>query len=212
MVMKRILVLISLIMTFVVTNACSQNVVYEDEYGHVNKPDVHITESVVGALSDEAEFESSSKEKELTKAIILSDVPESFAPGMQWKKAGKYASSFFSHWLDSWRSMNVEYFLSHYSSDFNNGSKDYNAWAKRKRTLSKSKEYIKVNTTSVNLLKHPKNDIMVATFFQDYRSNNFSDQSWKRQYWKKESDGRWRIVFEAEIEGPHEPFLERFDN
>ena len=210
--MKRILVLLSLIMTFVVTNACSQDVVYENQYGYIDRPDAHITASVVGDLSEEAVLESKTKEKGLTKEIILTDVPESFATGMQWKKAGKYAKSFFGHWLDSWRSMNVEYFLSHYSSDFNNGEKDFNAWAKRKRTLSKSKEYIKVNTTSVNLLKHPKNDIMAATFFQDYRSNNFSDQSWKRQFWKKENDGRWRIVFEAEIEGPHEPFLERFDN
>lgn len=50
---------------------------------------------------------------------------------------------------------------------------------------------------------------MVATFLQSYSSDNFTSQSWKRQYWNKESDGEWRIVFEDEISAPIAPQLAR---
>ena len=194
-------------------NACSEDFVYEEEYGRAKiKQDVQTTNSVIDDLNITTEQEAKAKEKALVKESIMKNLPEGLSSGMQWKKASKYASSFFSDWLDSWRSMNVEYFLSHYSKDFDNGDNDFNSWAKSKRGLAKNKEYIKVNTTSVNLLKHPTKDIMVSTFFQDYKSNNFSDQSWKRQYWKKEADGRWRIVFEGQIEGPFTPLLKRFNN
>ena len=42
------------------------------------------------------------------------------------------------------------------------------------------------------------NDLMVATFEQDYRSNNLSKRTIKRQYWKREGKA-WRIVHEAVI-------------
>lgn len=209
--MKKILVLLLLIA--VVSNiACSPGVVYEDAYGHIEKRDERAMSVVVGRLNKEVEYDAKTKEKALVSKIITKEMPLGYSSGMQWKTAGKYASSFFSQWLDSWRSMNVEYFLSHYSRDFNNGEKDFNDWAKRKRKLSKNKEYIRVSATKVNLLKHPKKDIMAVTFFQDYRSNNFSEQTWKRQFWKKEADQRWRIVYEAEIEGPFTPFVSRFNN
>jgi len=48
---------------------------------------------------------------------------------------------------------------------------------------------------------------MVATFHQDYKSDNFSGRSWKRQYWRKESDGKWRIIYEGEIAWPPGPHL-----
>ena len=197
-------------MPVIINNACSQDVTYEDAYGHDEKSDVVVTNELVDDLNAETISELNTSERVLVKDIITKQVPEGYRSGMQWKKAGKYASSFFGHWLDSWRSMNVEYFLSHYSKNFDNGEKDFETWAKNKRKLSKSKTYIKVTASSATLLKHPEKDIMVVTFYQDYRSNTFSDMSWKRQYWVKETDERWRIVYESEIEGPHTNFVSRF--
>jgi len=195
------------------SNACSQDVIYKDEYSRVDiKHDVKATDAIVEDLNAEIEDDVKKKEVALVKESIMKKIPEGVSSGMQWKKAGKYATSFFGQWLDSWQSMNVEYFLSHYSKDYDNREHDFDSWAKNKRTLHKNKEYIKVEASRVNLLKHPHQDIMAATFFQDYRSNNYSDQSWKRQYWKKEQDERWRIVYEAEIEGPFTPLLKRYNN
>ena len=38
------------------------------------------------------------------------------------------------------------------------------------------------------------------TFDQDYRSNNLSQRTRKRQYWVIE-DGRWKIAYEAPVKG-----------
>ena len=42
---------------------------------------------------------------------------------------------------------------------------------------------------------------MVVTYKQDYRSNSYSQQSRKRQYWIRES-GRWKIAYEAPVGRP----------
>ena len=99
-------------------------------------------------------------------------------------------------------STDVDRYLSHYSSRFNNGSQDYKRWASHKRRVAKDKRHIEVSATNVSHLKHPNKDIMVTTFHQSYVSNNYSGQSWKRQYWQKESDGEWRIIYENEIDWP----------
>ena len=98
-------------------------------------------------------------------------------------------------------------YLSHYSQSFNNGEKDFNHWVEHKRRISKNKTFINVNASNVSLLMHPNEDVMVVTFKQSYVSDNYSSESWKRQYWRKEFDGEWRIVFESGITGPPEQQL-----
>ena len=201
----------------VVNNVCSQDLVYEsestrDNYGLVErKQDALVTNAMVEDINVEAEHAVRTKGKVLLKETIFKKPSEDFYSGKQWEHAGKYASSFFSQWLDSWRSMNVEYFLSHYSESFSTDGYDYDSWVARKRKISKVKTYISVQATNVKLLEHPEKDIMAVTFLQDYKSNNYSDESWKRQYWIKEADERWRIVYESTIEGPFEPFLDRYN-
>ena len=49
----------------------------------------------------------------------------------------------------------------------------------------------------LSVFRNPgKEDLVVVTFEQDYRSNNLSNVLKKRQYWQKE--GRhWKIVYEG---------------
>lgn len=120
----------------------------------------------------------------------------------QWNQQNSEVSAIFTQWIDDWESLNVENYLGHYSKKFNNGKKDFQHWSSHKKRVAKNKNYIKVGTSNVSLLKHPNEDVMVATFMQSYKSNNFSGQSWKRQYWHKEKDGQWRIIFEGNIPWP----------
>ena len=135
-----------------------------------------------------------------TPVIIGSNI-EWLSPD-QWTKTGNHASTIFNQWIESWESMNVDDYLSHYSKDFDNGKNSFSRWANHKRKITRNKEYIQVNATNVSHLKHPNKDVMVTTFHQNYISNNYSSQSWKRQYWKKEEDGKWRIIYENVIERP----------
>ena len=53
--------------------------------------------------------------------------------------------------------------------------------------------------SEVSLFEYPgARDLMMITFEQDYRSNNLSNRTSKRQFWSRE-DGQWRIVHEAVV-------------
>ena len=127
----------------------------------------------------------------------------------QWKQQQQQVSGIFNQWIADWNSLNTEDYLSHYSKDFSNGKKDFNLWVAHKRRVAQYKTFVDVKTSDVSILMHPNDDVMVATFFQKYASDNYRSQSWKRQYWHKEDDGQWRIIFEGEISAPSTPQLAR---
>jgi len=123
----------------------------------------------------------------------------------QWRQQKQLTKARFNKWIDDWQSMNTEKYLSHYSEKFTSGKNDYNHWASHKRRIAQNKKHIKIDVDDVSLLMHPNEDVMVATFHQNYQSDNFMSQSWKRQYWRKEADGKWRIIFEGGIDFPSMP-------
>ncbi|MNC99904.1 hypothetical protein D3C83_183450 [compost metagenome] len=41
--------------------------------------------------------------------------------------------------------------------------------------------------------------LLVVTFQQDYSSDRNHRRFVKRQYWKQEADGRWRILYEGSV-------------
>ena len=42
-------------------------------------------------------------------------------------------------------------------------------------------------------------NVLVVTFDQDYRSDTVKRKFKKRQYWRMEQDGKWRIVYEGSV-------------
>ena len=57
----------------------------------------------------------------------------------------------------------------------------------------------KVILRDVSVFEYPGTpDLMMVSFTQDYRSNNLSKRTSKRQFWAREGD-RWRIVHEAVV-------------
>jgi len=57
--------------------------------------------------------------------------------------------------------------------------------------------WIKVATDNLSMFRNPgKEEMVVVTFAQGYRSNNLSNVMKKRQYWVKEG-GRWKIAYEG---------------
>lgn len=105
-----------------------------------------------------------------------------------------------NRWRIDWESLNVERYLSHYSPRFIADSKDFSAWAERKRAVTAQKKFVKVDITLLSAYSYKGSNgnepFMVITYLQDYHSNNLSNKIKKRQYWAKE-DGRWKIFYEA---------------
>ncbi|MFA6445540.1 MAG: L,D-transpeptidase family protein, partial [Sterolibacterium sp.] len=100
-------------------------------------------------------------------------------------------------WRSDWESLDVERYLDHYSKKFIGDGMNQAQWSTRKRQVGSGKTWIKLAADNISMFRNPgKEDMVVVTFDQDYRSNNLSNVMKKRQYWQKES-GQWKIVYEG---------------
>ena len=120
----------------------------------------------------------------------------------KWQQQKQYFTGIFSNWLEDWQSLDSNRYIQHYSKTFKAGNADFSRWSSHKKRVNQSKKYIQVKTDDLSILKHPKDDLVVITFRQHYKSNNYSSVSYKRQYWKQEDDGQWRIIFEGRVREP----------
>lgn len=100
-------------------------------------------------------------------------------------------------WRTDWESLDTERYLQNYSRRFSSDKLDYAAFAKSKRSVNAGKEWVKVSLSDVSVFRNPgREDLVVVTFNQNYRSNNLTNVMKKRQYWAREG-GRWHIIFEG---------------
>lgn len=100
-------------------------------------------------------------------------------------------------WRQDWESRDTDRLMRHYSRRFQAGKQDYTQFAQQKRTANAGKNWIKVNLANVSMFRSPgKDELVVVTFEQDYRSDTLNNQMKKRQYWIRE-DGEWKIIYEG---------------
>ena len=100
-------------------------------------------------------------------------------------------------WRSDWESLDVERYLGHYSKKFIGDGQNHAQWSTRKRLVASGKSWIKLSADNISMFRNPgKDDMVVVTFDQDYRSNNLSNVMKKRQYWQKE-EGQWKIIYEG---------------
>lgn len=109
-----------------------------------------------------------------------------------WDTDRKAFLAAFEQWRADWESRDVERYLTHYG----NGFPERDSWAAKKRKVAGGKSWVKVGIAEMSLFADRSNGLMVVTFEQDYRSNNLSNKTLKRQYWQREGS-RWRIVHES---------------
>ena len=104
-------------------------------------------------------------------------------------------------WRKDWESRNVSRYARHYSRSFRSaGNTGYAAWIRNKRKVNAAKSYIHVTLKDLSVFAYPgEPNLRVVSFTQNYRSNNYTGQSVKRQYWQREADGVWRIIAEGPV-------------
>ncbi len=104
-------------------------------------------------------------------------------------------------WVEDWASGDVERYLSHYATDFWSPGFDLKKWQARKRAVAEGKRFQQVELSNLSLFAYPHpasggHDLVVASFRQHYRSNNFNSDMGKRLYLTRE-EGRWRVLYEG---------------
>ncbi|NKB77572.1 MAG: L,D-transpeptidase family protein [Gammaproteobacteria bacterium] len=108
-------------------------------------------------------------------------------------------NTILNKWKDDWESMDLERYLSNYSNqDFDNGQHDYKSWANHKTRVNSGKQFIQVNITDLSIFSYPaETEIVAVRFKQEYESDTYRSVSFKKQYWSKNADGKWKIIFES---------------
>jgi murein L,D-transpeptidase YafK len=128
--------------------------------------------------------------------VIISDQIEWLSLD-DWRNERAALNKKIDDWRNDWESRDTDRFLRHYSKKFQSGKQGFTEFAQQKRQVNAGKEWIKVKTDNLSMFRNPgKDELVVVTFEQDYRSNNLSNQMKKRQYWIRE-DGTWKIVYEG---------------
>ncbi len=115
----------------------------------------------------------------------------------QWHEQQQQFKSLISTWATDWESLDNDQYMTNYSADFKNGRDTYHSWSKRKEKVNKRKSFIKIEVANLSLFTYPDDKgMLVASFQQNYQSDNYNGSHSKRQYWRKEN-GIWKVVFEG---------------
>lgn len=100
-------------------------------------------------------------------------------------------------WKKSWETKNKRVYFNFYSKSFDNQNKNYRSWTKHKTNIFKRTGQISVKISQLNIFAYPGESNMAAVqFVQHYQGDRYISKDYKVQYWKKEVDGKWRIIDE----------------
>jgi len=145
-----------------------------------------------------ADFESLTPLIEIGKTpVILADKVDWQVPSIieQQRKALENA---IEKWRRDWESRNISQYAANYSKLFKAENRDYKSWIARKDAINKEKNQIRIQLSDISIFSDPgEKGLAVVRFNQRYSSNNYNGDAHKRQYWKQEEDGVWRIIYEG---------------
>ena len=128
--------------------------------------------------------------------VIISDAID-WVEIHDWDEEKRRFQEQMEKWRTDWESRNTERYLANYSRKFSAGNMNLDDWAKQKRHVNTGKAWIKIGISNLSIFRNPgRENVVVVTFDQDYRSSNLSNTMKKRQYWVKD-EGRWRIISEG---------------
>ncbi len=139
----------------------------------------------------------------LSKNLQVGVTPVIISDGIEWLSLDDWQNERsalgkeFNQWRADWESLDVDRYLGHYSAKFVSDDQNLAQWSAHKRKVAAGKSWIKVAAENLSMFRNPgKDEIVVVTFEQNYRSDNLSNVMKKRQYWRKEG-GRWKIIYEG---------------
>lgn len=139
----------------------------------------------------------------VAKNLQVGLTPVIISPSVEWLSLDDWAkernelNKTIDAWRADWESRDTDRYLKHYSKRFQAGEQSFSEFAAQKKQVNAGKEWIKVKVDNLSVFRNPgKEEVVVVTFDQDYRSNNLDNRMKKRQYWLRE-DGQWKIIYEG---------------
>lgn len=125
--------------------------------------------------------------------------------GRQWLEQNIELQAALEQWRASWEKVSLEKYLNNYADDFWADGYDLAKWKNYKSRVLSYKKNQNISLRDLTLLKYPLQGsegrvMVVATFFQEYRSNNYNGDMRKTLYMVKEEQ-RWKILYEGVAKG-----------
>jgi murein L,D-transpeptidase YafK len=100
-------------------------------------------------------------------------------------------------WKAAFENKNLEQYLKFYSKSFNNGKNNYQSWKEHIQQLFSNTQEVNIQTEQLTIFKYPgEMNMLAVSFYQRFNGINHINNGYKQQYWKKETDGNWRIIHE----------------
>lgn len=132
--------------------------------------------------------------------VIITDKVE-WVDYVSWKNEREAILNAVEEWRTDWEGMNINKYLSHYVEGFWSSSHNLKSWSARKRHLAKNKTYQSIKLSELSVLVYPKKkenkeQIAVVRLHQNYKSNNYKSEMYKRLYLTKKDHG-WKILYEG---------------
>jgi len=138
----------------------------------------------------------------IARHLEIGRTPVIISDEIEWRDASEIdgerraIGTAFEAWRTDWESRDTSRYLRHYSAQFRSEDQDLAAWAAHKRKVNEAKSWIKVGVSRVSMFRYPREDFVVVSFDQDYRSSNLSNSMRKRQYWRRDG-AAWKILYEG---------------
>lgn len=132
--------------------------------------------------------------------VILAEKIEWLTPEELQQRKQKLLSV-VKQWRLDWQSKDIEKYAAHYNQQFFQFGKDsFFDWKKNKVVALADKQFIDVKLEIESLFIYPgERDMFVVQFQQDYNSDNYQGKSNKQQYWQKNQQEKWQIVYEGSV-------------
>jgi murein L,D-transpeptidase YafK len=142
--------------------------------------------------------------RKLKPYTVIGKTPVVLVENIKWIKRNTWhqnknsANKILEDWEETWESLDPHDFISQYSINFRSKKHDFEERVTHILRIIKNKTYIKVKIENLNLFYYPQNkNLIFSDFRQHYESNNYKTSSNKKLFWKKEKDGKWRILHEG---------------
>jgi murein L,D-transpeptidase YafK len=129
--------------------------------------------------------------------VVLSDKVD-WLPADALEKRREELARRIETWRQKWISLNTDAYLAFYAEDFHTddgmNKTQFDAY---KRRVNQGKKHVQVQLRDLDLFSYPgEQNLVLAEFTQEYKSDNFAMSTRKEQYWRRGADGQWKIVRE----------------
>lgn len=146
------------------------------------------------------EFSRISAYVEIGRTPVIISEEVQWCTSRDWLDLNIEVQATLERWRQSWEAADIESYLSMYADSFWSQEHDIKSWQRYKKQVFAGKTFQKIDLSDVSLLTYPKvadkQQMVVANFIQNYRSNNYNGEMRKRLYMVKDQ-GRWKVLYEG---------------